>query len=214
MGRNGNVVDMLGKRAGNLLVLSRAGFLFRGPQRHKLAAWRCRCDCGQIVIVRGDHLRSGGKKACGINGHYFRLASVAVTKEERRIWNAMMQRCYNAKTPGYKSYGAQGIKVCERWRTNVESFIADMGPRPSSLHSIDRYPEPAGDYEPKNCRWATKREQNLNKRTTVRMVIAGEIVTVIEYCEHHGLDARKVRKRLGRGWSVERALSPDFRPPR
>src|SRR5208337_856030 len=77
-------------------------------------------------------------------------------------WKGMLGRCHDPSQLGYARYGALGVTVCERWRNSFEAFIADMGPKPSSRHaaySIDRYPDPCGNYEPGNCRWATDVEQ-------------------------------------------------------
>lgn len=81
-----------------------------------------------------------------------------------RCYYAMITRCYHEGSPHYKNYGEVGVEVCERWRNSFEDFVADMGPRPSKRHSIDRYPNPYGDYEPSNCRWATSKQQAANQR--------------------------------------------------
>lgn len=78
-------------------------------------------------------------------------------------WTDMKTRCYNPKNSEYNNYGGRGIKVCERWRNSFMAFYEDMGPRPTPQHSIDRK-DVNGNYEPGNCRWATRSQQNINRR--------------------------------------------------
>lgn len=82
---------------------------------------------------------------------------------EHRSWRGMIERCTNPKHIGFKYYGARGIKVCKRWR-KFSQFLADIGPKPTPKHTIDRYPDKDGDYKPTNCRWATQSEQRKNQR--------------------------------------------------
>ena len=86
-----------------------------------------------------------------------------VLNQERHIWRAMIYRCTNSKTINFKYYGGSGIKVCDRWLSNFDTFFKDMGKRPSPKHSIDRI-DNKGNYEPSNCKWSTRKEQNNNKR--------------------------------------------------
>lgn len=84
-----------------------------------------------------------------------------------KAWQSIKQRCLNPKTKGFESYGGRGIMICDRWLESFENFLADVGERPSLLHSIDRFPNNDGNYEPGNVRWATRAEQQRNRRNTV-----------------------------------------------
>jgi hypothetical protein len=105
------------------------------------------------------------------------------------------------------NYGGRGITVCDRWRESFENFFADMGERPSTKHSIDRYPDNNGNYEPGNCRWATDIQQARNKRTT-RYIEYNDIkLPLVEWAESKGIKPATLKKRLRCGWSIEKALN-------
>lgn len=132
--------------------------------------WLCLCDCGAHTIVGGGSLRSGHTTSCGcfrrqMVGDHFRTHGKSGTAEHQ-IWKHVIRRCCSKTSPSYYKYGAKGITVCDRWRNSFADFLTDMGPRPTSKHSIDRYPNGAGNYEPGNCRWATSSEQSVNRKTT------------------------------------------------
>lgn len=86
---------------------------------------------------------------------------------EYRSWASMKNRCYNNKLVDFKNYGGRGIIVCDRWLNSFENFYRDMGKKPTAGHSIDRFPNKNGNYEPTNCRWATKVEQVRNQRSNI-----------------------------------------------
>jgi hypothetical protein len=107
-----------------------------------------------------------------------------------------------------QNYFERGIRVCERWQYSFADFLADMGPRPSGKHSIDRI-DNDGDYEPSNCRWATRKEQNNNTRATVYVDYRGERMSLLAAKQRAGCDLPSsiVTDRLRNGWNVEDALN-------
>ena len=156
-----------GQRFGRLITLRRE------KNRGGHQRWECRCDCGGVTVTDAANLASGVTKSCGClktdmtrqkcsTGDMTRTHGMSATPIYGR-WHAMMTRCANFNHPSYKKYGARGITVCERWQ-KFENFFADMGLPPSPKHSIDRWPDNAGNYEPGNCRWATASEQARNRR--------------------------------------------------
>lgn len=131
---------------------------------------KCVCDCGQQTVVRSDKLKSGHTKSCGCLQRERVRDALSKTKThgmtnsgEYYIWCGMKSRCFNENNKSYKYYGGRGITVCDRWRDSFENFYEDMGPRPSSIHQIDRINND-GNYEPGNCKWRTPSENCLNRR--------------------------------------------------
>ena len=159
------VQDITGFRNGKLVAVSLAGF----NKRHA-AIWNCRCDCGAMTTVVAVELkrRTHSCYACS------RTVIHGMRKtEEYATWINLFFRCYNKKSENYSHYGGRGIKVCDRWTNGdgykhpFECFLEDMGKRPTKEHSIDRI-DVDGNYEPGNCRWATRDVQARNKRTAVK----------------------------------------------
>ena len=172
---NARLVDLTGFRFGRLQVLGRAALAKDGNWR-----WRVVCDCGATRVVLGRRLRDGQTHSCGClaremtsarNKTLLATQNMEAANEtiEYKAYRAMLSRCYNTKTKKYYLYGGMGVKVCQRWLDSYQNFLADMGRRPPNKTSLDRYPDPNGDYEPGNCRWATHSEQNSNRRPYKRI---------------------------------------------
>jgi hypothetical protein len=124
-----------------------------------------------------------------------------------RSWAQMKQRCLNPKHTAYKNYGGRGITVCAAWVNDYSTFFRDMGERPSLDHSIDRI-DNNGNYEPGNCRWATRIQQGRNRRDNRLLLYKGETKTLSEWSELLGISGITIGHRLDtHGWSVEKALS-------
>src|ERR1017187_9182240 len=118
-------------------------------------------------------------------------------------WSAMLTRCFNSDSNSYPDYGGRGISVCDRWTNSFKTFLKDMGKRPDgcSLERIDNN----GDYCPENCRWATKKDQSRNQRTSIMVTHDDKTQCITAWAEELGADDAAIRRRIGRGWSLQDA---------
>lgn len=189
----GNRENLTGQTFGMITALSPAS------GRH----WVCRCDCGEIRKVQTGNLKSGKTKSCGNHGQ----GAVSHGRSYSpiyRSWASMKQRCINPLTPAYKNYGGRGISICERWLL-FENFLTDMGERPRG-YWLDRI-DVDGNYELKNCRWATATEQARNRRTTVRLEFQGKTQSIADWADELGINYETLYQRIRvRKMSVEKAF--------
>lgn len=207
---NNNVEDLKGQRFGKLVVDCYAGSS-RG------ALWACICDCGKTTVAKGNNLRSGNTTSCGC----VKRASIASVNfshgktgtPEYRIWNGIIDRCCNPNCPAYPDYGGRGITICNEWRHDFAAFLAYVGTRPSSKHTIDRINNDLG-YAPGNVRWATKIVQARNTRANRFITYGSRTLTLAEWAEITGIGHSTIANRLKSGWSVDDALTKPARAMR
>lgn len=173
----------------------------------------CRCQCGNVKPIRAASITTGIVRSCGCI-HNERARGLAVIYKtthgkssypEYESWKGIKQRCLNPKNQAYSRYGGRGITICDRWINSFEHFYADLGPRPSLKHSLERIDNNKG-YEPGNCKWATKGEQARNKRSNRWFTVDGITLCVSDWAVKHGLKRRTLEARLARGLTIQEAL--------
>jgi hypothetical protein len=202
------LIDMAGRKIGMINVVSYAG---------PVSLWNIRCDCGNEKIMRGGSIRQS--KSCGcIKKSQLGLRSFKHGDAERgnvapelSCWRGFIRRCTDPKDDSFSYYGGRGISVCERWLNSYPAFLENMGRKPSPKHSLDRI-DNDGNYEPGNCRWATKTQQMRNRRGRRVITFFGRPMPASEAAEMVGLKYDAFLLRLDRGWTEERALLTPLLP--
>jgi len=165
--------------------------------RHGQTMWLCECECGTRRIVLGGSLRNGKSQSCGCLMR--ERASMANKRHGHhktpiyRVWCHMLERCNNQTDAAFHNYGGRGICVCLKW-LSFEEFLKDMGEKPKRL-TIERI-DNDGNYEPSNCKWATRKEQTRNTRHNVMIKYAGETKCISEWAEELGINYQTLYSRL------------------
>lgn len=183
----------------------------------KIGFAKCKCDCGKIHITRVNDLRTGNTKSCGC--HKLQLAKERFTTHGMtkspvfNVWQKMKNRCFISTDKSYFNYGGRGITVCDRWVNGdgvlggFECFHQDMGNPPDGTQ-LDRYPNNDGNYEPGNCRWATREQNGSNKRNNVNLTFNGRTMTQSQWARELGISQSTIVLRIKKGLSMKDILSP------
>lgn len=197
------MIELCGQIFGRLTVVSEAESV-KGRRRVL-----CQCTCGNTKVIRVELLRNGKAKSCGC----LRSELVATKNQihggagspEYQAWANMMQRCYNAENCRYEQYGGRGIRVCNRWH-DASLFLADMGPKPSPDHSLERTDNNA-NYSPQNCIWATAHQQQRNTSRTTKVSFRGALWCLTDLSKESGVSRSTLRRRLAKGMTAEEAIA-------
>lgn len=206
-----NFNNLLGQKFNKLTVLE----LY---STEKETIWKCKCDCGNITFVSASHLKDGHTKSCGCQKNGFKGKDNPSYKHGLRhsriygIWVNMKTRCLNSNNDSYKSYGARGIKICDKWLDKENGFInfynwAINNGYKDNL-TIDRI-DVNGNYEPSNCRWVGWETQQNNRRTNFVIEYNGIKHTLQEWSRilPIKIESSLLRYRILNGWAVEKAFT-------
>lgn len=195
-------------RFGRLTVLRDAPDVRTATRRIRRVA--VACDCGKEFETELSSVVTGRSTSCGCARNEVCGAKIAAisrthgmkSSPEYYVWTSMKQRCLNPKVRNFNQYGGRGITVCPRWNGSFEAFFEDMGPRPSDQHSIDRI-DNDGSYEPSNCAWKVKADQDRNRRSNIMVSVDGVEMVLIDACAVLGVDYNRTRRRLKQGLSID-----------
>lgn len=192
-------IDLTGQRFGNWLVLKKAISDNHGNDR-----WFCRCGCGLEKVVVGNNLRRGGSQQCSSCAKI--IHGFAKTKLYK-VWICMIDRCENSNHLQYEKYGGRGIKICSEWHNFIVFRKWALEHKYKYYLTMDRINNEKG-YFPENCRFATSREQQRNRRDNRYLKIGNEVKLLCEWAEKTGINYQVLWQRIKRGWSGNKLLEP------
>lgn len=209
-------IDIAGQKFGRLRALKSLRSSSRGR------VWSFRCDCGKLVELVCTYVTRGNTSSCGCLRtetnikHGFQMG---VGKDRKlktpqtqiyRVYHSIQQRCHNPKNTNFKNYGGRGVSVCALWRDSFHDFVRHVGLPPTPKHSLGRI-DNAGNYEPGNVRWETRRTQQQNTRRNLFVTVRGETKCVTEWARVSGIGFSCLRARCRRGVTGDAFLAPSRR---
>lgn len=202
MNRPNNFIDYTGQRLGKLLLLEYVG-------KNK---WKCLCDCGYSFEINSQSLRKQNQRRCKYCFYKDKTVHGGSGTPEYQAWKHIKERCYDENDIMFLNYGGRGIEMCQRWvcDNGFINFLNDVGKRPSKNHSIDRI-NVNGNYEPENCRWATRVEQNNNKTNTIYIEHNGERNNLSGWSKKTNISTNVLRDRYHRKWDYSKILTTPLR---
>lgn len=204
-------LDLSGKRYGRLIAIRESDK--KSKSGHIM--WVCQCDCGNKKIVSSTHLVNGAIRSCGCllrettieRNHQEKVKHGMKNTKIYAVWNGMKQRTMNPNSKQYKNYGARGITICDEWRDSFESFYKWSCENGYEENLTIERVNVNGNYEPSNCKWATKKEQANNRRSNRIIEYQGKKLTVSQWADELGIPYARLEKRFEKGYSIEKALS-------
>ena len=200
-------LDLTGQSFGRLCCMEHIG------QKNGHVVWRCLCNCGNMIEVRSNDLRTGKVRSCGCFHDEGNHTTHGLSRKSiglYRVWERMKSRCYNPRSSDFKYYGGRGICVCDEWK-NFENFHAwALCNGYEDGLTIERKNN-NGNYKPNNCKWATMKEQGNNKRNNIKITLNGQTKTLGQWADDVGISAQCLRSRLRRGWSEDKTLRVEVR---
>lgn len=200
MGRK--IRDLTGQKFGKLTAIKRVEDRIYSSGKHS-SMWLCDCDCGNTKIVSRSALTKGETKSCGcLKGESHNMSDSRIYE----IWRGMIRRCEDDKRKDYIIYGGRGISVCDEWKNSFNKFYNwSINNGYNDSLTIERN-DVNGNYEPSNCRWATKEEQANNRRDNQFLTYDGKTQTISQWAKELNVNESTLRNRMQRGWSDEEII--------
>ena len=199
------------QRFGKLTVLElskKIPYFYNGKLSHYKYYWLCKCDCGKQKIINATDLINGRIKSCGCLKNKDKITHGLSNTRLYEIWSGIKKRCYNSNCKNYNNYGNRGIKMCKEWKNDFMAFYNwAINNNYSDKLTLDRI-DNNGNYEPSNCRWATKIQQANNTRKNKKVTFNNETHTISEWARIKNIKMNTLYMRIYRyKWSISKALS-------